>query len=159
VSLSPSAGFTLSDGLVVPSPILMIDGNCFMWDVGHPTDGTKPDGKPKSEFGLDWDGWSKDKLAVFETLSPRPGENPPFSNLRRQIATRPSNALTLVLARPRRDYPVWYRRKGALCTSGGPDLFERTRHPSRRSRFGAFSDAGSLGSGRGGERILSAVTD
>ncbi|TKA57225.1 hypothetical protein B0A53_01181 [Rhodotorula sp. CCFEE 5036] len=72
VSLSPSAGFTLSDGLVVPSPILMIDGNCFMWDVGHPTDGTKPDGKPKSEFGLDWDGWSKDKLAVFETLSPRP---------------------------------------------------------------------------------------
>ncbi|KWU45820.1 hypothetical protein RHOSPDRAFT_16091, partial [Rhodotorula sp. JG-1b] len=72
VSLSPSAGFTLSDGLVVPSPILMIDGNCFMWDVGHPTDGTKPDGKPKSEFGLDWDGWSKEKLAVFETLSPRP---------------------------------------------------------------------------------------
>lgn len=76
VSLSPSAGFTLSDGLVVPSPILMIDGNCFMWDVGHPTDGTKPDGKPKSEFGLDWDGWSKEKLAVFETLSPRPGELP-----------------------------------------------------------------------------------
>ncbi|GAA5860384.1 hypothetical protein JCM3774_000401 [Rhodotorula dairenensis] len=72
VSLSPSAGFTLSDGLVVPSPVLMIDGNCFLWDVDHPTVGPKPDGSPKSEHGLDWDGWSKEKLAVFEALSPRP---------------------------------------------------------------------------------------
>lgn len=90
VSLSPSAGFTLSDGLVVPSPILMIDGNCFMWDVEHPTEGTKPDGKPKSELGFDWDGWSKEKLAVFETLSPRPGEHASASNLRRRTVTRPN---------------------------------------------------------------------
>lgn len=73
VSLTPSAGFTLSDGLVVPSPILMIDGNCFLWDVDHPTVGSRPDGKPKSDLGFDWNGWSKDKLAIFETLSPRPG--------------------------------------------------------------------------------------
>ncbi|POY73569.1 hypothetical protein BMF94_3507 [Rhodotorula taiwanensis] len=72
VSLTPSAGFTLSDGLVVPSPILMIDGNCFLWDVDHPTVGSRPDGKPKSDLGFDWNGWSKDKLAIFETLSPRP---------------------------------------------------------------------------------------
>ncbi|BGP53244.1 hypothetical protein JCM8202v2_000803 [Rhodotorula sphaerocarpa] len=72
VSLTPSAGFTLSDGLVAPSPILMIDGNCFLWDVSHPTEGFKTDGTPKNELGMDWDGWSKEKLAVFETLSPRP---------------------------------------------------------------------------------------
>ncbi|GAA6015662.1 hypothetical protein JCM10207_008164 [Rhodosporidiobolus poonsookiae] len=65
VSLTPSAGFTLSDGLVVPSPVLMIDGAVFMWDVQHPTKGSDP-------MGRDWDGWSQEKLKVFEVLNPRP---------------------------------------------------------------------------------------
>jgi len=66
-SLSPKAGFTLSDGLVVPSPILLIDGQCFLWDVAHPTQ------EGKDPLGFKWDGWSQDKVRVFEALNPRPG--------------------------------------------------------------------------------------
>ncbi|TNY18150.1 NADH dehydrogenase 1 alpha subcomplex assembly factor 3 [Rhodotorula diobovata] len=65
-SLSPKAGFTLSDGLVVPSPILLIDGQCFLWDVAHPTQ------EGKDPLGFKWDGWSQDKVRVFEALNPRP---------------------------------------------------------------------------------------
>ncbi|GAA6029912.1 hypothetical protein JCM8097_009166 [Rhodosporidiobolus ruineniae] len=64
-SLTPSAGFTLSDGLVVPSPVLIIDGAVFLWDVQHPLKGG-------DELGRKWDGWSEEKLKVFEALSPRP---------------------------------------------------------------------------------------
>lgn len=67
-SLTPSAGFTLSDGLVVPSPVLLIDGACFLWDVSHPTEG-----KGKNPMGFDWDGWTREKMQIFEALSPRPG--------------------------------------------------------------------------------------
>lgn len=66
-SLSPKAGFTLSDGMVVPAPILLIDGQCFLWDVAHPTR------EGKDPRGFEWDGWSVDKVKVFEALSPRPG--------------------------------------------------------------------------------------
>ncbi|GJN87796.1 hypothetical protein Rhopal_000751-T1 [Rhodotorula paludigena] len=66
-SLTPSAGFTLSDGLVVPSPVLLIDGACFLWDVSHPTEG-----KGKNPMGFDWDGWTREKMQIFEALSPRP---------------------------------------------------------------------------------------
>ncbi|GAA5898516.1 hypothetical protein JCM8208_004686 [Rhodotorula glutinis] len=65
-SLSPKAGFTLSDGMVVPAPILLIDGQCFLWDVAHPT------AEGKDPRGFEWDGWSVDKVKVFEALSPRP---------------------------------------------------------------------------------------
>ncbi|GAA5854497.1 hypothetical protein JCM9279_006628 [Rhodotorula babjevae] len=65
-SLSPKAGFTLSDGMVVPAPILLIDGQCFLWDVQHPTS------EGKDPRGFEWDGWSVDKVKVFEALSPRP---------------------------------------------------------------------------------------
>ncbi|GAA5991093.1 hypothetical protein JCM11641_004430 [Rhodosporidiobolus odoratus] len=64
-SLTPSAGFILSDGLVIPSPIMMIDGAVFLWDVGHPTKG-------KDVMGREWDGWNEEKLKIFEALSPRP---------------------------------------------------------------------------------------
>ncbi|GAA5912040.1 hypothetical protein JCM6882_002014 [Rhodosporidiobolus microsporus] len=64
-SLTPSAGFTFSDGLVVPAPILIVDGAVFMWDVGHPFKGG-------DELGRTWDGWDEEKLKVFEVLSPRP---------------------------------------------------------------------------------------
>lgn len=61
-SLTPSAGFTLSDGLVVPSPIIIIDGVVFMWDVGAP-----------NEKDMSWEGWSEEKLKLFEMVVPRPG--------------------------------------------------------------------------------------
>ncbi|SCV72648.1 BQ2448_4185 [Microbotryum intermedium] len=60
-SLTPSAGFTLTDGLVVPSPMLILDGVVFLWDVGPPNLQT-----------MGWDGWSMDKLRIFEMVTPRP---------------------------------------------------------------------------------------
>ncbi|GAA5873354.1 hypothetical protein JCM16303_001099 [Sporobolomyces ruberrimus] len=62
-TLTPSAGYTLSDGLVLPSPILMIDGVAFMWDVKPPVDDVK---------GGSWDGFDTEKLKVFEVINPRP---------------------------------------------------------------------------------------
>lgn len=61
-SLTPTAGFSLSDGLVVPSPIIIIEGTVFLWDVGAP-----------NEQDMTWEGWSQDKLKIFETVMPRPG--------------------------------------------------------------------------------------
>lgn len=54
--------FTLTDGLVLPSPIILLNGVAFMWDVKapNPTDGS-------------WDGWDPEKLAIFEKITPRPG--------------------------------------------------------------------------------------
>ncbi|KAK4056289.1 hypothetical protein OIO90_002733 [Microbotryomycetes sp. JL221] len=60
-SLTPSAGFSMSDGLVLPSPIIIIDGAVFMWDVDGPND---------KDFS--WQGFNVDKLKIFETCMPRP---------------------------------------------------------------------------------------
>ncbi|KAM0792833.1 hypothetical protein ACM66B_002599 [Microbotryomycetes sp. NB124-2] len=60
-SLTPSAGFTMSDGVVLPSPIIILDGAVFMWDVDGPTDGH-----------MNWQGFNPDKLKIFETCMPRP---------------------------------------------------------------------------------------
>ncbi|GAA5857608.1 hypothetical protein JCM8547_004294 [Rhodosporidiobolus lusitaniae] len=64
-SLTPSAGFTFSDGLVCPSPVLLFDGAIFLWDVQQPT-------SKEDAMGMKWDGWNEEKLRVFEVLSPRP---------------------------------------------------------------------------------------
>ncbi|BGP29276.1 hypothetical protein JCM10296v2_001014 [Rhodotorula toruloides] len=65
-SLTPNAGFTLTDGLVLPSPIILCPGGCFMWDVAHPTK------NGADEMGREWDGWNEEKLRLFEVLNPRP---------------------------------------------------------------------------------------
>ncbi|GAA5949344.1 hypothetical protein JCM21900_005616 [Sporobolomyces salmonicolor] len=62
-SLTPSAGYTFSDGLVIPGPIIIFDGAVFMWDVDMP--------KP-NDFKGEWQGWNPEKLKVFEVVSPRP---------------------------------------------------------------------------------------
>ncbi|GAA5825273.1 hypothetical protein JCM10212_005678, partial [Sporobolomyces blumeae] len=62
-SLTPSAGYTLSDGLVIPGPIVILDGVVFMWDVEPPKE---------DDFGGSWQGFETDKLKVFEVVNPRP---------------------------------------------------------------------------------------
>jgi NADH dehydrogenase [ubiquinone] 1 alpha subcomplex assembly factor 3 len=59
-TISPTTGFTLADGLVVPSPVIFLNGVVFMWDVGPPGE-------------TDWDGFSEDKWKVLEVVTPRPG--------------------------------------------------------------------------------------
>lgn len=35
----------------------------FLWDV-----------RPPEEGGMGWEGWSEEKMKVFEMITPRPGE-------------------------------------------------------------------------------------
>lgn len=54
-------GFELTDGLIIPSPVIFLNGTVFLWDV-----------LPPAEDGS-WEGWSEEKLKLFEVVTPRPG--------------------------------------------------------------------------------------
>ncbi|KAG7097482.1 hypothetical protein E1B28_004824 [Marasmius oreades] len=49
-------GIKLTDGLVIPSSCIFLEGKVYLWDV------------PMSF----WDGWEKDHFEVFELVVPRP---------------------------------------------------------------------------------------
>lgn len=53
--------FKLTDGIILPSSCVFVNGVAFMWDVPPPS--------------FEWRGWSKDMFTVFETVSPKPGES------------------------------------------------------------------------------------
>ncbi|RXK41843.1 hypothetical protein M231_00842 [Tremella mesenterica] len=55
-------GFHLSDRLVIPGGVIISDHRAFLWDVDPPSPAT-PQG---------WGGWSKERFAIFESVSPRP---------------------------------------------------------------------------------------
>jgi len=60
-------GFHLTDDLLVPGGLLLIDGKPFMWDVNPPN--LKAATLP--EF---WKDLSPDAFRIFEVVLPRPGE-------------------------------------------------------------------------------------
>ena len=62
-------GFYLSDHLVVPGGLIIIDGRPLLWDVDPPRDYDAAGGLE----GM-WRGWSKERFSVFETVVPRPGK-------------------------------------------------------------------------------------
>ncbi|KAK4699404.1 NADH dehydrogenase [ubiquinone] 1 alpha subcomplex assembly factor 3, partial [Phenoliferia sp. Uapishka_3] len=62
-TLSASTGFTLADGLVVPSPVILINGVVFLWDVMPPGE-------------LEWEGFNEEYWKLFEIITPRPGSCP-----------------------------------------------------------------------------------
>lgn len=64
-TLSPKDGFTLTDGLVIPTPILLINSVIFLWDVAAPSE----------DGSMNWEGWNEEKLKAFEVITPRPGEH------------------------------------------------------------------------------------
>ena len=55
-----SEGIQLVDGLLIPSACIFLEGQVFLWDVPNNL----------------WDGWAKEHLEIFETVLPKPGENP-----------------------------------------------------------------------------------
>lgn len=63
-TLSPKEGFTLTDGLIIPTPIILINGVVFLWDVAAPAE----------DGSMSWEGFNEDKLKVFEVVTPRPGK-------------------------------------------------------------------------------------
>ncbi|KAG9051457.1 hypothetical protein FS837_006633 [Tulasnella sp. UAMH 9824] len=52
-------GIELMDGLLLPSSCIFLNGRVFLWDGPDLKDGK-------------WDGWSKDRLAIFEAVVPKP---------------------------------------------------------------------------------------
>ncbi|ESK84885.1 duf498 domain protein [Moniliophthora roreri MCA 2997] len=60
VSSITSNGIHLTDGLVIPSACIFLEGKVFLWDV------------PVLNVSKGWEGWVKDMFEVFEVVSPRP---------------------------------------------------------------------------------------
>ena len=66
-------GFHLTDDLLVPGGLLLIDGQPFLWDVNPPN----LKAANLIEF---WRGWSPEAFKVFEVVLPRPGMWSPLFN-------------------------------------------------------------------------------
>ena len=52
--------FKLSDGIILPSNAVFLNGTAFMWDVPPPA--------------FDWPGWTQEMFEVFEVVAPKPGK-------------------------------------------------------------------------------------
>ena len=61
-------GFHLSDHLVVPGGLILLEGRPFLWNVDPPGMDWKG--------GLEgmWQGWGIDRFGIFELIVPRPGK-------------------------------------------------------------------------------------
>ena len=93
-----SKGIQLSDGLVLPSACIFLDGKVFLWNVP-----AKP-----------WDGWKQEHFEIFETVVPKPGQSFQVSRAR---ARHESICLY-------RDSPCWHRRESGDDASVFAAVFE-----------------------------------
>jgi NADH dehydrogenase [ubiquinone] 1 alpha subcomplex assembly factor 3 len=62
-------GYHLSDNLVVPGGLVLVNGTPFLWDVDAPKlikGGTVEDA---------WKGWEGERFKILELTSPRPGQS------------------------------------------------------------------------------------
>jgi hypothetical protein len=64
------SSFTLSDGLVVHTPILLINKQVLLWDAPNLTQTPE---KPIMPSGVGWEEWTDDVWKIFEVITPRPG--------------------------------------------------------------------------------------
>jgi NADH dehydrogenase [ubiquinone] 1 alpha subcomplex assembly factor 3 len=68
------SNFTLSDGLVCRSPIMLLHNNVFLWDAPALGDPTQND--PLKQVimpnGKGWEAWTEDAWRLIEVASPRP---------------------------------------------------------------------------------------
>lgn len=55
----------MQSGLLVPTPLLLLNGQVFLWDV-----------PPLSGLDTKWSGWTKEAFKVFEVVTPKPGALP-----------------------------------------------------------------------------------
>ena len=61
-------GFHLSDDLVVPGGLVLLENKPFLWDVDPPIV------KPGHGLEAAWMGWDIERFKVFEVVLPRPGK-------------------------------------------------------------------------------------
>ena len=97
-TVSPK-GIQLSDGLILPSACIFLDGKVFLWNVP-----AKP-----------WDGWKQEHFEIFETVVPKPGQLLRVSRLR--VPRHESICLY-------RDSPCWHRRESGDDASVFAAVFE-----------------------------------
>lgn len=72
-SITPER-ITLSDGLVVTSGLILVNGSCFMWDAPPlNADRALPSGVGWEEW-LQGEGRVEEVWKLFEVLEPKPGE-------------------------------------------------------------------------------------
>lgn len=50
--------FKLTDGIILPSSSVFLNGTAFMWDTPPPS--------------FSWNGWSKEHFELFELVTPKP---------------------------------------------------------------------------------------
>lgn len=64
-----SDSVTLSDGLVVTSPLVLVNGYCFLWDP------PKLDSQKALPNGAGWEEWTRDEgiWKVLDVVEPKPG--------------------------------------------------------------------------------------
>lgn len=59
--------FKLTDGIIIPSSCIFLNGIAFMWDAPIPS--------------FSWNGWSKEMFEVFTMVTPKPGEAVPRNGI------------------------------------------------------------------------------
>lgn len=67
------SSFTLSDGLVIHTPIILVNKQVLLWDAPNLT---PTPAKPIMPSGMGWEEWTDDVWRIFELITPRPGEKP-----------------------------------------------------------------------------------
>lgn len=61
----------MTDDLVVPGGLILIEGKPFLWDVDPPKVGA-------GNLRDWWKGWTPERFGIFEVVIPRPGKYGPF---------------------------------------------------------------------------------
>lgn len=70
-AVAPNA-ITMSDGLVLQSPVFLLNGTCFMWDPpALDPDAALPNGRGWEE----WDANKQDIFQILDVVEPKPGES------------------------------------------------------------------------------------
>lgn len=115
--LTPLAGIILTDGLILPCPAIFINGSAFMWDVTAP-----------NEQDMSWEGWSEEKLKIFEVVTPRPGQWIPFPE--RRASTRTEDCVSKY-----RDLAGWDGEARLVSSAVLQEVLERVGNSGRRFGF------------------------
>lgn len=66
------SSFTLSDGLIIHTPMIVLNKQVLLWDA---PDLTPTSEKPIMPNGIGWEAWTDEAWRIFEMVSPRPGES------------------------------------------------------------------------------------
>lgn len=118
-------GYHLSDDLVVPGGLVLAGYQALLWDVDPP----KGDGS--GGLAAAWQGWTKERFQVFETVVPRPGML--------DLATSgPTVCMGIEADNISRDLAFRHGTDGPPGTQGDQRLHQQSGYPARRHGLGQY---------------------